>query len=153
MLVSDNTIHIPLIKQARNYILKVWCTCVGVSPVLFTLLMINTIKANQRPLPEAFFVIVISIGLGIFYFLPSLLLSLAINRFVVKPDSKPLTTKMINSVCLLSLASLQLIYLYKKNLSLVYHGTSTMVFSYIAILVIASLFYSRPVSASVPEQV
>jgi hypothetical protein len=142
-----------LIKQAQKYLLKVWITGIGVSPVLFALLMINTIKANQRPLPEAFFVIIVTIGLGIFYFLPSLLLSLVINRLVVKPDSKPLTTTMINSVCLLFLVSLQLIYLYKNNLSLVYQGTGTMVISYMVVLLIASVFYGRPGWASLPQKV
>lgn len=137
----NKTDQIALTKQTQYYVLKVWCTCIGISPVLFTFLMINNIKGKRDPVFEAFVVITITIVLGIFYFLPSLLLTLVINRYVVKSNMKLLTIKIVNFLCLSFLIGTQLLFLYENNLSLIYQGTGAMVLSYVIILFIASLFY------------
>ncbi len=130
-----------MIKHVRNYLVKVWCTSMVVSPLLFMILMINSIKNHHNPILEATLIVFVTMIAGILYLSPSLILAVIVSQRIVNNDMKPLMIRIASSMCLLLLISVQLLFIYSINLSPVYRGTGVMILCYLSVLMLASRFY------------
>jgi hypothetical protein len=128
-------------KQITSYVIQVWGTCIIVAPFLFTLIMIKDIVHMRNPLMEAVLVIGLTIVLGLIYFLPSLLITFIITRYIVKTGTTVLKVKTTVTLALLFLIGLESLYLYKNNLSLIYKGTTSMVLSYLILSCVVPRIY------------
>jgi len=111
------------------------------SPVLFTALMKNRVSAYGHPASEAVLVIFFTMLAGAFYFSPALILAIIMGRYVVNKNMAPLIIKTVSSICLLLVISIQSVYIYRNNLSLIYKGTGVMILCYLSTLLLASSFY------------